>query len=122
MGSPVVRRKGDAPEIGARLEKFDSDFCFPLTNGRNTDNATRLLLVGFRILQNDNLADAYREIQSDESAVSIDDGGVSLLAEHFPVGTRSDDGDGHAKEDTLAAAAIVLCREMRRERGHGLRR
>ncbi len=119
MRGPVCRRKGDAPEIGSRRKKFDSDFGFPFTDRTNTDYATGLFFPCFRILQNDNLADTQGEFKNNQSAMSIDDRGITMLPGHFFVRTRTDDGDGHAEQNTLTATPIVLGGEMRGERGHG---
>src|ERR1700739_2722694 len=106
FGNPVRRGKRHPPEIGSRFQEFDTDLGFSLASRIHADDAAGLLLAGFRVLQDDHLTDAHRKVQTNQSAMSIDDQGVGLLASHFFIGTRGNHRDGNAQKDTLASAPI----------------
>jgi hypothetical protein len=87
VGNPVRRRKGNPPEIGRRLQEFDANLGLSLAFRIHADDAAGLFLTGLWILQDNNLANPYGEIQTDQGSVSRHDQGMSLLPGHLLVST-----------------------------------
>ena len=107
VGHPIIRGKGDAPEMRSGLEKLDPHFGLASRDGVYADNPARLLLAGFRVLKNDYLSHAYREFEIDQCAMSVDDERMSLFAGHLFVWARSDDCNRNAEKHALATTPIV---------------
>lgn len=112
VGHPIFRGKGDAPEMRSGLEKLDPHFGLASRDGVYADNPARLLLAGFRVLENDYLAYMHPKFEIDQRAMGVDDERMSLFAGHFLVRTGSDDSNRNAEEDALTATPIVPGRSI----------
>ena len=112
VGHPIFRGKGDAPEMRSGLEKLDPYFGLASGDGAYADNPARLLLAGFRVLENDDLAHMHRKFEIDQRAMGVDDERMSLFAGHLFVWARSDDRNRNAEKDALAATPIVPGRSI----------
>src|SRR5271169_204014 len=71
--------------------------------------------TGLWILQDNNLANPYGEIQTDQGSVSIHDQGMRLLPGHLLVSACCNYRDGHAEEDTLASADCSSVQDSKKE-------
>ena len=116
--SPIGRWEGNAPKVGSGLNEFEADCGFSTGIGVAKGDAAGLFLCGFRIFDHYDLAEGYRKIQIDERAMGADNDGMCALGDMDVVGTTSDDLDGNAKKNALAAAPVGHGRKIRGERGH----
>src|SRR5208283_4396797 len=118
---PVRWRKRDAPEIGGRLDEFQTNFRATVRRGIGTDYAAELLFVGLGVFQDDDLAGLDFQGEIDQAAVGIHNRRMGHLRNGLFVRTTANHLDRDAQEDALAAAPVVHYGQIGRKRGHTLR-
>ena len=106
FGGPVVGWEGDAPEFGGGAEEFDADFGFALGDGGDVDDTDELFFEGFGVTDEDFLVQRNAHGEREQCAVGADVGGEGVFGDVLVVGAASDDEDGEAEENALAAAAV----------------
>src|SRR5208283_1853167 len=119
---PVRWREGHAPEIRRGLDEFEAHLNFSIGRGIRACDAAKLLLVGLRILQDNDLPDGHFQGQVDQAPVRVYNRRVRHFGEGLLIGTLANHLDGNAQEHALAAATIAHRSKIGRKRRHNPRR
>lgn len=106
FGGPVFGREGDAPEFGGWFQEVDADFGFAFGGGGDVDDADELFFEGIGIADEDFLVEGDTQGKREKRAVGADVDGEGVFGDVLIVGAASDDEDGKAEEDALAAASV----------------
>ena len=96
-----------APEFGGWHYEFDGYLGLAHETGTEAGDAAEQFFLGVHVLDADDLLDVYLGSQQDESAVRIDDDGVSLFFDRVLLGVLQAHQNGNTHVDAFAAAPIL---------------
>jgi hypothetical protein len=103
-GGPILGGELDTPEVRAGREEFDADARALIGSVSQIDNAAFLLFFCDRIDQDKVGAQFDGLLKVEEATMSVDDNGLTVLAELAAVGIFPCRTDGDAREDPRTAA------------------
>lgn len=104
LGGPVFGGERYAPELRARLGKFQADFGFAVANGAEEHHVAFLIFFGHVVLHFEAASAGDAILERDQSAVGVDGQGVGLFLERFALRVFAADEYAHLHKNTLAAA------------------
>lgn len=102
-GSPVFRRKSDAPEGRARSGEFEADFSLAAAHGTEEHHAALLFLFGAPVLKVNGAAAGDARFEQNERAVGVDGKSVREFLERLALRIGAANANSHLHENALTA-------------------